>query len=106
MATIFKPSILLDHYLDKMLALAQQESIPVYWYSAPFNQSSYIRIPKKFYYDHASYLDEKKDRFGLLVLNKLFALPDRYFGDPSHLYLGSERVTRHLMHTLKERLEN
>ncbi len=96
----FRPSRLLDYYLKELLMLAKAKNIPVYWFAIPMNQSSYTNLPEHFIDDYERYINRKTQQYEFTVLNRLIALPDKYFGDPSHLYKGAKGVTQQLVYLL------
>lgn len=95
----FLPSPLIDYYLRKMIRLAKKEGIRLYWYSMPMNQSSFSALKPGYVKDYNAYLQ----RFAgpeFVVLNRLYAEEDAFFGDWSHLYLGADKVTADIARTL------
>jgi hypothetical protein len=92
--TSFKPSELINFYLDKTLELANKNNIKVFWYSMPFNESSFDAVTDVFKKEYNQYIKNLSARHKLTVLNTLFYLDNTQFSDPSHLFMGVDEVTK------------
>lgn len=79
----------LDHYMDRLLALAADREIAVRFYVMPYNEASWgIAEHERAayiagYHAHLASLAERSPRFR--VLNALWMLPADHFGDSSHV---------------------
>lgn len=89
----FTPSILLSLYLDKLLELGKKNNIKIYYYTMPFNKSSFDKMNSSFKNNYNKYIKLLGDRYNMTVLNKLYYLENENFGDSSHLFYGAEKVT-------------
>lgn len=89
----FEHSKIIRHYLEKLLALANEHNIDVYWYTYPINRNSYEKLPNEFLASYQAYIDELSQQFGFTVLSEFYPLDAKYFGDPDHLYSGAPMVT-------------
>lgn len=91
--TSFKPSRLINYYLEKMIELAIKNKIKVLWYSMPFNASSFHATSTLFKNEYNQYITNLVDKYKITALNTLFYLDNTKFSDPSHLYMGIDDVT-------------
>ncbi len=89
----FKVSILTDYYLKRLLELAKKNNINIYYYTMPFNKSSYMKTIDEYKNDYNKYVDSIAREYNMQVCNQLFYLTDDNFGDPSHLYKGAKDNT-------------
>lgn len=89
----FKPSKIINHYFEKMIALANEHNIDFYWYTFPINNNSYNKLPDDFITAYQSYIDNLSQKYGFTVLSEFYGLEAQYFGDPDHLYRGAPLVT-------------
>jgi len=92
----FVASKLIDYYLDKLLALAKEKHVPVYWFTMPFSQLSYNLIHNNYKKEYKSYLEKKSKEYDMKILNQLMPLANNYFGDSSHLYNGANVVSNEI----------
>lgn len=94
--TVFQPSPLLDHYLHRLLDLAQHEQIKVIWYTGSFNQSSYTRTRPDYIAAYEDYMQALlKNYANILFYQPLHALPDEFFHDAHHSnQRGAEFITQ------------
>ena len=99
---VFEPSALINYYFEKLLDLANEEEIKTVYYSMPFNNTSYSTINREFIDNHNEYLDKKSLKSNLFILNYLNKLPNSDFGDASHLYNGSNKVTRDIIKKIQQ----
>jgi hypothetical protein len=89
----FIPSPLIDLYLKKLLALTKANHIKVYYYTMPFNKSSFM-ASKKIYRDgYTTYLQDLVYKYNVNICNDLGYMSNDNFGDPSHLYKGADKVS-------------
>ncbi len=91
--TSFKASKLINYYLEKTIELATKNNIKVFWYSMPFNESSFNTTPTLYKKEYNQYITNLVAKNKITTLNNLFYLNDTKFGDPSHLYMGIDEVT-------------
>ncbi len=92
----FVNSTLINFYLEKLIVLAQSNNIKVYYYSMPFNKSTYRSINVEYVNSYNSYISNLAKKYNIKILNSLYFLPNENFGDASHLYRGAEKVTLHI----------
>lgn len=97
----FVPSILLNYYFEELLKLANQNNIIIFYYSMPFNESSYKKINKEFKYSYDDYINDLSIIYNIKLLNKLYYLPNENFGDASHLYKGIDNVSMDIRNKFK-----
>ena len=86
----FISSKLYDYYFKKILDLAIQHKIRVYFYVMPFNESSYKIVKKEYVMEYENYLKNLASykNMKMNVCNNIWYLSNDNFGDPSHLYKG------------------
>ncbi|AXH14158.1 hypothetical protein CP985_10080 [Malaciobacter mytili LMG 24559] len=87
--TDFKYSPLIDMYMRKLISLAKENNIKIFYYTMPFNESSYKKVTKDYKRNYSFYVES----LNINVCNKIFYMNDSMFGDPSHLYKGSIEST-------------
>ncbi len=93
--TKFKPTRVLDHYFDRMLAMFAQRGIKVYFVGAPLNQrSTHDRLDHEAMGGFVSYLESKaaKDPNFRILGSPVYALANDYFGDVEHVNLRGSAV--------------
>ena len=84
----FTPSVVLDAYFDRLLALLEQHGIVSHFVSLPVNQATANATPPTVVTAFQAYLQRKADRFPRFHVSGpvLPVWPDRWFGDGfSHL---------------------
>ena len=84
----FTPSVVLDHYFDRLLMLLDQRGIVAHFVSLPVNQATGHATSPTVVAAFQAYLHEKSQRFPRFHLSGpvLPVWPDRWFGDGfSHL---------------------
>ena len=92
---LFKPLPLIDFYLKEIVKLANEYGIKIFWFTMPFNKSSFDKTSEQYIKEYNIYINSfSSDNF--IVLNSLYYKEDKEFGDPSHLYLGAKDVTLEL----------
>ena len=96
----------LDHYMDRLLALADAKDIAVRFYVMPYNEASWAIAERERavyvagYHAHLAALAARSGRFR--VLNALWKLPADHFGDSSHVNArGLDVVTEDLVRRLQ-----
>lgn len=101
--TRYSPLVL--HYVDATLALCQQKHIPVIFTTMPFSESSYSHLSADYINAYAKVTQALKDKYPAFEIHtKINVLPDRYFGDNSHVNLeGTKVVTGNLRQMLVQR---
>lgn len=98
----FKVLPLIDFYLKEIINLCKENNIKIFWFTMPFNKSSYENITQEYKINYNEYIDSFASKY-FIVLNQLYYIEDINFGDPSHLYLGSYHVTNELTELLENR---
>jgi len=74
-------------YLDSIVALSKKNNFATFIIIPPVNHSSYQRLKNTTYLNSANYIFNSRK---YCFINQINELPDKYFGDPSHLnYRGS-----------------
>ncbi|MCT7593187.1 hypothetical protein [Aliarcobacter butzleri] len=89
----FVPAKILDYYFEKLLKLSKDNNIKVYYYTMPFNESSFYSINKDFKIQYDNYINSLSSKYQIEVLNKLNYLSNDNFGDSNHLHHGVDMVT-------------
>ncbi len=97
----FLPSPLINYYLEELLKLAAHKNIKIYWFTMPFNETSYVALKKGFKENYDDYIHKLSTKYNIKVLNELYYLEDSNFGDPSHLFSGSKDVSKKIKEILK-----
>lgn len=101
----FTPSVMLDDYFRRLLALCDREGIQVYVEQAPMNRASYDVLHDSFVEEYRIYMEEIAAQFPeAMVQTELSAYDNKYFGDESHLngagaqiftqYIGNRYITK------------
>ena len=97
----------LDHYMDRLLALAAAKDIAVRFYVMPYNEASWAIAEHERavyiagYHAHLATLAARSQQFRLL--NALWELPADHFGDSSHV---NPRGLAVVLEDLERRLQN
>ncbi len=99
---IFKKSKLQDFYLRKLLTLAKNSGIKLYFFIMPFNKPSYDKVKKSYISKFTGYLRKLSHDYPLKICNKLTYMEKHNFGDSSHLFKGAKVVTLKMYHCLKQ----
>ncbi|TLD82975.1 hypothetical protein [Helicobacter trogontum] len=89
----FSVSPLVNYYLHEIAALARQHGVIVAMYVMPINIHSFQQLNPTFLQNYNKFYDTLEERYGIISLNKLYAMPSEAFGDHSHLYAGAKEVT-------------
>jgi hypothetical protein len=92
----FDPSKLMEYYLEQMINLAVSNSIPIYWYTAPFNKASCHHLSQKFRIGFNEYI-RNLQKMGVSVIREISCWHNKLFGDASHVFLGSSNVTNDII---------
>jgi len=97
-------SKLYDYYLKKILDLAIKHKIRVYFYIMPFNESSYNVVKKEYVREYENYLKKLTSykNIKMDVCNNIWYLSNDNFGDPSHLYKGTDFNTLKVLNCIKQ----
>jgi hypothetical protein len=100
----FKPAPVLDHYLDKGIALLSKNNIPVYFVGMPLNEMTFQMMRPDLRAEFAKYVEQFARRYKnfQVVGDFLPSLPGKYFGDPVHLnpigaQMWSELVAKRIL---------
>ena len=102
----FKPSSLINYYLERTIELANKNNIKVFWYTMPFNESSFKITSPLFKKEYNQYIRNLVNVHKITALNTLYFLDNRKFSDPSHLYLGIDEVTEDIKTRFHNKLKN
>lgn len=100
----FEVSKLLELYLIKTIELATKYDVKVYYYTMPFNKTSYDNTLDIYITSYDTFLKNLSTQYNITVLNKLDYLDDTNFGDPSHIYHGIDTVTHDIKHKFNNQL--
>lgn len=92
---------LIDLYLRKIMDLAKAHNIIVFHYQMPFNQSSFEALDLRFVREYNAFLDSMQDKYEIISLNNIWALPNSDFGDSSHLFNGAPKTTKDILGKIK-----
>lgn len=95
----FKESKLIEHYFIKMIELAVENDIDIFWYTVSFNKSSFEAMNTNFIESFDKYIYSFK-KYDIDIINGISYMEDQYFGDSSHLYSGANTVTRNIVETV------
>lgn len=92
----FKQSALLHEYFVKLVNLANENKIKIFYYTMPFNQSSFEASKKSYISEYNRYINKLAVDYNITVCNNLSFMTNDNFGDPSHLFKGSEVTTKEI----------
>lgn len=95
----FQLSPLIDFYFRKLINLANKNNIKIYWYNMPINETSFKNLKNNYANKFHEYINQFASN-DFIILNKLYYMNNKYFGDPSHLYLGAKDVTEDMIKKL------
>jgi hypothetical protein len=90
---IFIKSPLIDLYFQKFLELAKRNHISIYYYSMPFNESSFNAGKAQYRTEYDNYILKTAYQYNIKVCNKLNYMTNDNFGDDSHLYKGAKQAS-------------
>ena len=93
----FHYSKLINLYMNKIISLAKIHNVKIYYYTMPFNETSYKNITNSYKKNYNNYIDS----FNITNCNKIFYMNDNQFGDPSHLFKGSVEATKQIYQCIK-----
>jgi len=101
--TRYSPLVL--HYVDETLALCKQRNIPVIFTTMPFSETSYGHLSAAYIRAYARVMQAFQEKYPAFDIHtQINVLPDRYFGDPSHVnFEGTKVVTSGLRELLVQR---
>ena len=95
----FVPSKTLTYYLEKIITLALQNNIEIYYYHTPFNEATYDALTNNWKKSYHEFFDKFKRKYPSVKFINDF--PERYkntmFGDNSHLYKGVYKATENII---------
>ncbi len=91
--TKFNYSKLHNYYLEKILKLLTEKQIEIYYYTMPFNKSSFDVIKKEYINGYISYINSLSKKYNIKICNIPFYMSNDNFGDPSHLFKGVNKNT-------------
>ena len=92
----FSPSQLRTAYLEKTLELAIDNQVTVFYYTMPFNETSFNNLHNNPRKQYDQYISKIFNKYSLINLNKLYYLRNEMFGDSMHLYRGIKKVTNEI----------
>lgn len=92
--TEFEPSAFINVYVEKMLMLAKEHEIKVYWYTLPVNEPTLENLNKDYLDSYHDHMDNLVTRYDLKLLSKTHSVDNSYFGDAHHVYRGAPMVTK------------
>ncbi|MEZ5759497.1 MAG: hypothetical protein R3D86_14850 [Emcibacteraceae bacterium] len=90
----FIPSKVVRYYVEKTLEEASENNIQVFWFNNPINTESFEALSPDYKREFEQYMKSLSDNYDLKILNSLYAMDSKNFGDHNHVYLGAEEVTR------------
>lgn len=93
----FNQSKLIAFYFIKLIKLAKVHHIQIYYYTMPFNRSSFEKTPKHYKDGYNRYISKIATDYNISICNKLSFLTNDNFGDPSHLFHGANISTREIV---------
>lgn len=100
--TDFQPAPVLDYYLKKTAELCRSKNIFLVFEAMPVNRASYQKLNSEFLSKYQKYMQDFAQAFPEhQISDSLYAYPNRFFGDPSHL---NEKGKAKFTNSLKERL--
>ncbi|NPA67764.1 MAG: hypothetical protein GXO50_04055 [Chlorobi bacterium] len=91
----FMPDKLLVNYFDKILGTCKTNNIMLIFFSMPVNKSSFDALSPKFVSGYEKFMKKYANKYpGFIISDSLYAYPDKFFGDASHLNIkGRELFT-------------
>lgn len=92
----FIESPLINIYFKKLLDLARQNNIQIYYYTMPFNEASFKKGKEQYRNEYTNYLKDIAMLFDIKMCNQLTYMSNDNFGDPSHLYYGAKTTTKEI----------
>lgn len=101
LANDFHRSELIHFYFIKLINLAKSHGISLYWYTMPFNNASCKKISPKLVSNFNKYIDSIKIETGINIIKKIHCLDNKYFGDGSHVFRGSNITTKDIIMAIK-----
>ena len=90
----FIPSKLLTRYVEKILKLAKEQDIKIYWYTPPVNETTFENITTTYINSYNTYLEKFENEYGLVILKSLHEIENDNFSDPYHVFKGAPVVSR------------
>jgi len=96
-ASDFHHSELINYYFIKLIELARSRSIKVLWYTMPFNDASCNKVSPGLVSGFNEYIERLETKTGINVIRKIHCMDNKYFGDGSHVFRGSEITTREIL---------
>ncbi len=88
----FHYSKLINLYINKIINLAKNHNVKIYYYTMPFNETSYKNITDSYEKNYNNYIDS----LNITNCNKIFYMNNNQFGDESHLFKGSVETTKEI----------
>lgn len=94
----FIPSKVMSYYLEKILELATENDINVYYINAPFNKASFQNVSSNYIDSYNAYFKNLRNKYtNIFWYNEIYSYDNKYFGDPSHLNLkGNEKFSKYI----------
>jgi len=84
--SIFKTSDVITEYLERMLNLATENNINVYYINVPVNPKTYENMAEEYITTYNSFFDKKRGKYpSIEFLFEIHPSDSTFFGDPTHL---------------------
>jgi hypothetical protein len=93
----FHYSKLINLYMNKIIDLAKANNVKIYYFTIPFNETSYNNITDSYKINYNNYIEN----LDIINCNKIFYMNDNKFGDPSHLFKGATETTKQIYQCIK-----
>lgn len=90
----FEPSPFINVYLERMLELAEEKGVKVYWYTLPVNRPTMENLGPAYVDAYHEHMKNIEQNFEINVLSEIHAVDNSYFGDAHHVYRGAPMVTQ------------
>lgn len=82
----FNKSLVMEHYLKKIINLCMSNNIQIFYINLPFNESSFSEISDQYIVSYNSFFQEMKTMFPTVKWStEISFFEDIFFGDSSHL---------------------
>ena len=93
----FNSSELINYYFIKLIELAKSKSMKVSWYTMPFNEASCKKVSPELVKNFNKYIQLISSKTEMNVIKNIHCMDNKYFGDGSHVYMGSELTTKDIL---------
>jgi len=89
----FSKSLVLEYYLELLFSLCEEYEVTTYYFAPPMNQVSADALDEDFVSGYRMLLDDMQHKHnGVEIDSSLYAMPNEYFGDESHLNENGAKV--------------